>query len=138
MTDSFNPRVVFFQVSDNQTKLRRIAEMAQFHFQKKEPILILVDNDKSATFVDEFLWKVGFIPHTIAEVPLKDYIVISKVKKNMNHAKIVFNLCPTPLFIEGPFKLIYELEDLTAASKKNLSTIRFDAYKQAGYLIEAR
>jgi hypothetical protein len=64
--------------------------------------------------------------------------VIAKVKKNVNQARVAFNLCPTPLLIEGPFRIIYEFEDLTAPNKKNLSSLRFDAYKQEKFLIEAR
>lgn len=131
-------RVIFFQVRDNSTKLQRLNEVARLHFAKKEPILILVEDTKAQTFVDEFLWKSGFLPHSASDDPTQDLIVIAKVKKNLNNAKLAFNLCPTPLLIEGPFRTIYEFEDLTAPNKKNLSSLRFDAYKQAGYLIEAR
>jgi len=134
-------RIVFFQVKDNGMKLKKIAESAQAHFEKKEPFLILVEDVKSEQFVDELLWKspeTSFLPHVVSDVPVKDLIAITKVKKNVNKARVAFNLCTTPLLIEGPFRIIYEFEDLTSASKKNLSTLRFDAYKQAGCLIEAR
>lgn len=140
MTNLSDPltRIIFFQVNENSTKLKRIFETAQAHFNKKEPILILVEDERSAQFVDELLWKSGFLPHTATDQSTKDFIAISKVKKNVNGAKIAFNLCPTPLFIDTTFKTIYEFEDLTSTPKKNLSSLRFDAYKQAGYLIEAR
>ena len=64
-------------------------------------------------------------------------MLIVKIKKNINQARIAFNLCPGPLFLDTPFRMIYEFEDLTTPSKKNLSSQRFDAYKQAGFLIEA-
>ena len=134
-------RVVFFQVRDNPTKLQRIAETAHSHFEKKEPFLILVEDERSAAFVDELLWKLpatGFLPHIATDEPTTDRIAIAKAKKNVNSAKVAFNLCSTPLLIEGPFRIIYEFEDLSAPNKKNLSSLRFDAYKQAGYLIEAR
>lgn len=134
-------RVVFFQVHDTGKKLQKIIETAQFHFEKKEPFLILVEDAKAQVFVDELLWKqpeTGFLPHIATDNPSKELVVIAKTKKNINEASVVFNLCPTPLFIEGPFKIIYELEDLTTPSKKNLSTLRFDAYKQAGISIESR
>lgn len=134
-------RVVFFQIKDNAAKLKRITESAQTHFEKKEPFLILVEDARSQQFVDELLWKfpeTSFLPHVVADEPVKDLIVIAKVKKNLNGARVAFNLCPTPLLIEGPFRIIYEFEDLTSPGKKNFSALRFDAYKQAGCLIEAR
>ena len=134
-------RIVFFQVKDAAAKLQRIAETAQFHFDRKEPFLILAEDARSQQFVDELLWKLpstSFLPHAASDDPTKDLIAISKSKKNVNGSQAAFNLCPTPLLIEGPFRIIYEFEDLTSPSKKNLSSLRFDAYKQAGFLIEAR
>lgn len=134
-----NGRVVFFQVSDTLSKLKKIVEMAQTHFEKKEPFLIFVEEERSEKFVDDLLWKepsTSFLPHTVSDGPSNDLVVITKSKNNVNHAKVAFNLCPTALFL--PFKMIYEFEDLTAPVKKNLSIQRFDAYKKAGLLIEAR
>ena len=136
-----NTRVVFYQVKDAASKLSRIAETAGHHFLRKEKILILVEEDKALAFVDELLWKHlpdSFLPHSIANAKTDDWIAITKNKSNVNDARIAFNLCPTPLLIEGPFRFIYDFEDLTSAAKKNLSQIRFDAYKQAQYLIESR
>jgi DNA polymerase IIIc chi subunit len=138
---SSSTRVVFFQVRDNGAKLQRIIETAHSHFEKKEPFLILVEDARSQQFVDELLWKspkTSFLPHLATETATTDWIAIAKTKQNVNGARVAFNLCPTPLLIEGPFRIIYEFEDLTALTKKNLSSLRFDAYKQAGYLIEAR
>ena len=134
-------RVVFFQVHDIATKLQKIVETAQFHFEKKESFLILVEDAKAQSFVDELLWKqpeTGFLPHIATDDSSIEKVVIAKIKNNVNKASVVFNLCPTPLFIEGPFKIIYEFEDLTTPSKKNLSTVRFDAYKQRGLSIASR
>lgn len=134
-------RVVFFSVRDNGSKIKRIIETTHFHFEKKEPILILVEETKSQQFVDELLWKspiTSFLPHIATDEATTELIAIAKVKKNVNSARVTFNLCPTPLLIEGPFRIIYEFEDLSSPTKKNLSSLRFDAYKQAGLLIEAR
>lgn len=136
-----NTRIVFFQVADNPTKLKRIVEMAHAHFEKKEPFLIVVEDEKSQKFVDELLWRLpltSFLPHIASDAPTTDLIVITKVKNNVNQAQAVFNLCPTYLLIEGSIRSIYEFEDLSTPSKKNLSSQRFDAYKQAGFSIEAR
>lgn len=142
MTD---PRIILFQVRDPQTKLNRLIETAHAHFEKKEPLLIFVDDAKAALFVDDLLWKMpafGFLPHAIIETmqdeSLPIYIAITKEKSNLNQAKAAFNLCATPLMIEGPFKIIYDFEDLTSLSRQHLSTLRFEAYKNARYVIEAR
>ena len=134
-------RVIFFQVNDNSSKLKRIIEMAHFHFEKKEPFLIMVEDEKSQNFVDELLWKkpsTSFLPHLASDIQTTELVAITKVKNNVNSARAAFNLCPTSLLIEGPFRIIYEFEDLSAPSKKNLSSQRYDAYKQAGFFIEAR
>lgn len=134
-------RVVLFQVRDNAAKLQRIVETAQTHFEKKEPFLILVEDARSQSYVDELLWKyppTSFLPHLAADDPTPDWVTITKEKKNVNQAKAAFNLCPTPLLIDGPFRIIYEFEDLTTPVKAKLSSLRLDAYKSAGYLIEAR
>ncbi|MES2273666.1 MAG: DNA polymerase III subunit chi [Chlamydiota bacterium] len=139
-SDTPPSRVIFFQVREIAAKLSKIAETARTHFQKKEPFLIVVEDLRAQEFVDELLWKfpsISFLPHSATDEPTTDWIAITKIKKNVNGAKIAFNLCSTPLLIEGPFRIIYELEDLTAPVKKNLSSMRFDAYKQLGWLIEA-
>ena len=134
------PRVVFFQIQAPQDKPACLVRIVQNHFFHNEPILIIAEEDKALSFVDELLWKMppeSFLPHAILEHPAEERIAITKIKKNLNQARIAFNLCPTPLLIEGPFRTIYEFEDLTSANKKILSQIRFDAYKQAKYLIES-
>jgi DNA polymerase IIIc chi subunit len=139
--EKITPRIVFFQCLDVSAKIKKIITTAQFHFEKKESFLIFVEDAKAQNFVDELLWKqpeTAFLPHLAADEMSEEKIVITKLKKNINRASAAFNLCPTPLFIEGPFKIIYELEDLTTPSKKNLSSLRFDAYKQAGLAIESR
>lgn len=141
MTANSPPRVVFFFVRDNPTKLQRIAETAHSHFKKKEPFVLFVDDEKSQQFVDDLLWKLpptGFLPHIATDEETKEWIAISKSKKNVNGSRFAFNLSATPLLIDSPFRIIYEFEDLTSPAKKNLSSLRFDAYKKAGYFIEAR
>jgi DNA polymerase IIIc chi subunit len=132
-------RVVFFQVADAGSKLKRITETARSHFRKSEPFLFFVEDEKALNFVDELLWKfpeTSFLPHS-AEPKEHVRIAITKTKTNINGAHYGFNLCPTPLLLPG-FKIIYEFEDLTVPSKKSLSTLRFNAYKQARMPLETR
>lgn len=133
-----NNRIVFFQVRDNGSKIQKIIEMATFHLHKKEKLLFFVEDEKAEKFVDELLWKVGFLPHVTADGPTNDFLVITKLKVNVNEASFAFNLCPTPLFLNDAIPVLYEFEDGTTPVKKNFSSVRFDAYKKAGYLIEAR
>lgn len=136
-----NTRVIFYQVRDAAAKLKFICEMAQTHFEKQEPFLILVEDAKAQEFVDELLWKfpeTSFLPHVVCDETTKDFVAITKTKNNVNQARVAFNLCPTPLLIDTPFRIIYEFEDLTNPSKSKLSSLRFDAYKAAHFLIESK
>lgn len=140
-SDFKNTRVIFFQVQNSGEKLKAICETAQFHFDRKEPFLILVEDSKSQEFVNELLWKfpeTSFLPHVASDTPTKDFLAITKTKQNINEALYVFNLCSTPLLIDFPFRIIYELEDLTNPNKNKFSSLRFDAYKAARYLIESK
>lgn len=140
-SDEIKPRVVFFQIKMPQDKPSCLVQIVKRHFLHKEPILIVVEEDKALRFVDELLWKHdpdSFLPHAILEQTGQEWIAITKVKKNQNSARYAFNLCPTPLLIDGPFRTIYEFEDATNASKKNLTNLRYDAYKKAGYPIESQ
>lgn len=139
--NSFQTRIVFFQVRDSQMKLSRLTETVRSHFEKKEHLILFVEDDKTLKYVDELLWKfpeTSFLPHAIADEVTSDWVAIAKMKKNVNGARVAFNLCSTPLLIEAPFRVIYDFEDLTNPHRKNLSSLRFDAYKQAQFLIEAR
>jgi len=134
-------RVVFFQVQTAQTKLLRISEAAQTHFGKKEKIILFVEDAKAQGFVDELLWKMpttSFLPHLATDEATQEPVVITKSKENVNGARVAFNLCPTPLLLDPPFRIIYELEDLTAPGKQKLSELRFGRYKEAKFLIESR
>lgn len=133
-------RVVFFQVKSAAEKPSTLIRIVQHHFFRKEPILILTEEDKALQYVDELLWKTppeSFLPHSIITEPSQERIAITKIKKNLNEAHCVFNLCSTPLLIEGSFRTIYDFEDLGSPNKKNLSQIRYNAYKKAHYLIES-
>lgn len=134
-------RVIFYQVRDAASKIKCICMTAISHFEKKEPFLILVEDAKAQEFVDDLLWKfpeTSFLPHVISDEPTKDFIAITKTKNNVNQARVAFNLCPTPLLIDSPFRIIYEFEDLTNPNKSKLSSLRFDAYKAAQFLIESK
>lgn len=134
-------RVIFFQVQNTPTKLLRICDTARTHFGKKEKIILFVEDAKAQSFVDELLWKMpdtSFLPHLATDKATQEPVVITKSKENINGARVAFNLCPTPLLLDPPFRMIYELEDLTAPAKQKLSELRFGRYKEAKFLIESR
>ncbi len=138
-TDAIPSRVVLFQVRQPNLKLTRLVETASAHFGRKEHLLIMAEDDKAILYIDELLWKLpptSFLPHVASEEATSSFIAITKARKNINQAKFAFNLCSTPLLLEG-IRLIYDFEDLTSPFKQQLSAIRFDAYKKAGCLIEA-
>ncbi len=134
-------RVIFFQIRETASKLKLICETAQAHFEKKEHFIIFVEDAKAQDFVNELLWKnpdTSFLPHASTDDTSKEFIVVTKTKNNVNEAKVAFNLCSTPLLIATPFRMIYEFEDLTHPNKNKLSSLRFDAYKAAEFMIESR
>lgn len=141
-SDTHPARAVFFQVFDTSTKFRCITETARSHFLKKESLLFFVEDEKSENFLNELLWKfpeTSFLPHAIANEIVQEWtpVAITRSKMNVNNSAFAFNLCPTPLLLPG-FKIIYEFEDLSAPNKKNLSSLRFNAYKNAGFFLESR
>lgn len=134
-------RVILFQIKEPKIKLQRLVETAQKHFENGEKLLIFVEDEKIAQYVDELLWKMpitSFLPHAVISEQSEDRVAITYSKSNLNKAAIAFNLCSTPLLIEGPFRVIYDFEDLSSPVKKQMSEIRFDAYKKARLPIEAR
>lgn len=137
--DTSPARVVLFQVRTPNVKISKLVEMVSAHFARKEAVLILAEDEKALSYVDELLWKfpaTSFLPHVSSEEPTTALVAITRNRTNVNRARFAFNLCPTPLFIEG-VRLVYDFEDLTSPLKQQLSAVRFDAYKKAGCLIEA-
>ncbi len=136
-----NTRVIFFQVQNPSAKLKFLCESVQSHFEKKDLFLILAEDAKAQEFTDIFLWKTppsSFLPHVATDEKTEAFVAITKTKNNVNQARVAFNLCSTPLLIQTPFRIIYEFEDLTSPSKNRLSSLRFNAYKEEGFLIESR
>jgi DNA polymerase IIIc chi subunit len=129
--------VVFFQVQSGQQKVQRIVEVAKQSFRNRERLLFFVDDEKAFMFLDDALWKhpqASFLPHGTDP---KDLIAITTEKRNINNARIAFNLSSTPLLVEGPFKTIYDFEDVSSKAKEGLAAARYDAYKRLGLSIEA-
>lgn len=132
--------IVLYTVTTSQKKILSLFQTVKVHFEKKEPVIIYVSDEKSLTYVDELLWKYpedSFLPHCIASKKIKDQIVITMSRENLNQAKFAFNLCPTPI-LNREFTIIYDFDDKTSPHKRMLSQKRFEAYKEAKWIIESR
>jgi DNA polymerase IIIc chi subunit len=142
MTDSFSlQHIVFFQVADTNSKLRKLCETIFYHFERMDNFLIIVSDEKTEKYVDELLWKIpqeSFIPHESSSAPCNEKIIITKTKENLNNASFIFNLSSEPLFFDEPCRIIYEFEDLASEQKKEISQNKFKSYKQKGLVIESR
>lgn len=129
------PQVIFFQVKDNALKLKKICELAQLHFEKKERFLFVAPDQGALEFIDNLLWRLpieSFLPHIVSDES-NESICITKSSNNVTRANFVFNLCPSALLWQEHIKIIYELEDHTSEEKKQLSEKRYLSYKAAGY-----
>lgn len=129
-------QIFFLRVENNETKCNRICATAKLHFNQRERVLITVQDDVAATFLDEILWKnppESFLPHIIANRSVSEPIVITTQSKNHNNAKILINLSPNCSPILNLFEIIYELWDLTSPAKKLASQDRFEIYQKAGH-----
>lgn len=135
-----NNKVVFFQIKDVKTKLIKLIQTCIYHFEKKEHLLIQVQDDAALKFVDELLWKTpkeSFLPHSISDDYTSDFIVITKSKNNLNKAKYLFNLSPDLIDFNRSYKIIYDFDDFTTEIKKQKSKKRFEIYRNAGFKIES-
>ena len=135
MANQHNPKVVFLRVTDNQTKLRRITTTAQLHFEKGERVLILVPNDKAASFIDDLLWsspKESFLPHSYALNDCDEQIAITHGDENLNKATIAINLCRESIKNPERFERIYELYDQSEEAKEKLSKQKILDYQKLG------
>jgi DNA polymerase IIIc chi subunit len=133
------PKIIFFQIKKQSDKLANITKTASMHFENRKPILFLVGDDNSQTFLDELLWKeprFSFLPHTIAEIPIEENIVISQKRVILNNAQYIFNLTSDPIS-DLECNVIYEFDDYTDKERALISRKKFKFYKENGFLIEA-
>jgi DNA polymerase-3 subunit chi len=134
-------QAAFLKAVDNTTKLRRIYETVSKHFLQHESILITVNSAEVATYIDQLLWRLpeeGFIPHTIANSPVQERVVITTEQKNLNQAPVLFNLCPQIVANVHEFQLIYDLLDMTHPDKERASRERQRNYQTAGFAVIER
>lgn len=130
------PPVTFLRVTDVHSKLMRICDTVFEHVSQGQKVLIAVDDDASAKFVDNLLWKLpeeSFIPHTIADAECEDSVVITTVEKNLNNAFALISLRGAVSPMAKNFHAVYELSDHTVAKKLDLSRQRYASYQNEGF-----
>ena len=128
--------MTFLRVADVHSKLMRICDTVYEHVSLGQRILISVDDDVSAKFVDDLLWRLpeeSFIPHIISDTECENDVIISTVEKNLNKAFVLINLRSSISPMAKSFSAIYELNDHTVAKKLELSRQRYSAYKREGF-----
>jgi len=119
-------RVVFFPVHTPVEKLKRLAQVADVHFKKADPLLFFVPDETAWKFVNELLWKLppaSFLPH-----PSKLLHIRLQLDAQVG---TVFNLTPVAL-PSGCCKVVYEFEDATSPEKERLAKARYESYKGFG------
>jgi DNA polymerase IIIc chi subunit len=134
-------KVIFFQIKDIKSKLIKIIQIAMFHFEKKENLIIQVQDEASLRYVDELLWKLpkeSFLPHITTNNKSNDFIVVTKSKENLNNASFMFNLCQDLVELDKSYKIIYDFDDLTSVKKQQKSQKRYGLYRQLGLTIESK
>lgn len=132
-------RVNFFLVKENSAKLNLIQRSATHYFGLGIPLLFLVPNEESASYVDDFLWKFppeGFLPHSILKKPSKDLIGITTIHENFNQAKVLFNLCPDFSPLSKSISLIFDFMDETHPLKHQQSLQRKEKYLEEGFKVD--
>lgn len=130
--------IIFLRVLDNQSKLQRIYETVEHHFLSKEKVLITTPSDEIARYIDQLLWRLppeSFLPHLVSNDISVEHVVITTQQKNLNGAKILFNLCPDVSSLVCEFQKTYELFDETESSKRELSERKQTEYKKMGFEI---
>jgi DNA polymerase IIIc chi subunit len=126
-------QIFFISVSDNLSKLSIIGKVCQKHFLLRESIQIQVQDENSAKFIDDLLWKnpiVSFLPHNIASSECNEKIIITTTPRNLNQASILINLTSKASTIVDEFALIYELLDKTNQEKHQFSLEKIKTYEK--------
>lgn len=138
MTTSKIYRVCFIQVMDNASKLKKLCDIVQTHFLKKDVILITAPSIQAAEYIDQLLWRSpeeSFIPHAIVSHASKEKIAITTSPSNVNQANVLINLLAVTHPNPGLVDVIYELLDLTSQDKIEVARQKREIYMKAGHQI---
>ena len=133
-------KVIYFQIRDASSKLKRIVSTATKCFKKKEPFLILAPNRAALEYLDLLLWRLpdeSFLPHHAGTETTGELIAITDEPFNPNQATTVFNLRPEPVDSSLGPQLIYELEDLSSPEAQSTFKMKFTTYRANNFSIQS-
>lgn len=131
------PRVTFFRIKDNQSKLDLICLKAKESFEQEKKLLILVSTLEAGQYIDALLWRKpeeGFIPHLLTQNQTTEWIAITMQQNNINQAACVLNLQMQPISFFRDFEEIFELKDETTPEKTQLTQAKVDYYRTQGLI----
>ena len=124
-------------VTSAKEKILILTQLTAKHFQEKEPLLIIVPDEKALAYVDELLWKEppdSFVPHFSSHIPCSSLITITTVKENLNGAKHALNLALDPFFCDG-LTTLYEFDEQTSGPRRAALEARYVAYRTKGFTL---
>ncbi|MCI5052231.1 MAG: DNA polymerase III subunit chi [Simkaniaceae bacterium] len=130
-------RAIFYQVKDGKQKLSVVCKIAKEHFDRGEPLMIWVENDKGGEFIDRLLWSdpsCTFLPHEMSLDESRELLVITPLKENLNQAHSLLNLRGNPAPLEV-FSTIHELDDQTNEVRAAISKEKYTFYRENGVRI---
>lgn len=133
-------KVIYFQIKDAQSKLKRIVAIASAHFKNKEPFLILAPNRSAVEYLDLFFWRCSpesFLPHHAGSETTEELIAITDTPFNSNRAVAIFNLRSEPVDPKLGAKWVYELEDLTSSEAQSAFKEKFTTYQSQNFSIQS-
>lgn len=137
---NISPKVCFYHMKDNSSKIQFICTKAQEAFQKEKRLLITVSNIQAAEYIDALLWRSpldSFMPHMITNSATSEWVAITmQEQENVNQATHLLNLCSNVPSLYQQVDEIYELYDETNPQKLDLSLQRMHFYEQSNLQIE--
>lgn len=135
---SHDVHVCFLRVGDSQTKLGRLSALIHQHYRKGDRMMIRVENEEAAKFLDEWLWTQppdSFLPHECSQTKTNAHVVISSAERNLNSATVLINLSSKAASGAKDYSLVYDLADQSHPSKTQLSRQRYQIYQSQGLAV---
>lgn len=133
-----NHLIIFLEVKSGKEKMELLLQKAKEHFEKRQKLFFLAENENVKKYVDELLWKEpksSFLPHACDDLSSPLVIVDSLILPSMS--RYIFNLTKSALSLEEPFRLVYELDDSSSEEKKNIVKEKFHYYSSKKYEIQS-
>jgi DNA polymerase IIIc chi subunit len=132
-------KVFLISAKNQKDKILKLGMVAKKYFNKKEALVFLVEDEKTANFLDWLLWetpKESFLPHACSEFLQENtFLYISKNITSFERVHSFFNLKKSPLIPEREVCRIFEFEDISSSEKKEIYEKKFETYQKLGFQI---